>query len=148
MNHVLKYGLLTTVSLLLLSISCCAQADARASAEIIPAMEKAAQSWNNSDLEGYMSLYDSSATMMTADGRIGLNGIRQVFLKYYFVNGKRLQVLHYDRYQLTMLGDDYALLTGRFILDASDKLPRRTGIFSLTMVRRAGGWLILHDHSG
>ncbi|HEY4336272.1 MAG TPA: nuclear transport factor 2 family protein [Puia sp.] len=116
--------------------------------EIFAAMDAATVQWNKGDLDAYMALYDPSATMMLSSGRVGLDSIRGMYVKYYFPGGRPKQELAYDTYQLTMLGKDYALLTGRFILKANDKLPERKGTFSLTMVRRKDGWKILHDHSG
>jgi hypothetical protein len=94
-----------------------------------------------------MALYDRSATMMTSGGRVGIDSIRRIYVVHYFQGGHPKQQLAYDTYQITMLGKDYALLTGRFILKANDKLPERHGSFSLTMVHRKEGWRILHDHS-
>ena len=116
--------------------------------EIFAAMDAATVQWNNGDLDAYMALYDTSATMMLSSGRVGLDSIRGMYVKYYFPGGHPKQELAYDTYQLTMLGKDYALLTGRFILKANDKYPTRKGTFSLTMIRRKDGWKILHDHSG
>jgi ketosteroid isomerase-like protein len=116
--------------------------------EIFAAMNKAAIQWNNGDLDAYMALYDTAATMMLSSGRIGLDSIRGLYVKYYFPGGHPKQELAYDTYELTMLGQDYALLTGRFILKTNDRYPERKGTFSLTMVHRKEGWKILHDHSG
>jgi hypothetical protein len=58
------------------------------------------------------------------------------------------QELSYDHYQLTMLGNNYALLTGTFKLKATDKLAERNGTFSLVFVHRSTQWKLLHDHSG
>jgi uncharacterized protein (TIGR02246 family) len=116
--------------------------------EIFAAMNEATVQWNKGDLDAYMALYDPAATMMLSSGRVGLDSIRGMYVKYYFPGGHPKQELAYDTYQLTMLGKDYALLTGRFILKANDKYPERKGTFSLTMVRRKDGWKILHDHSG
>jgi len=116
--------------------------------EIIKGMNDAALDWNKGNLDGYMALYDLTATMMTKTGRIGLDGIRAVYVKYYFDGNVPKQELSYDNYQLTFLGPDYALLTGSFTLKANTKLPQRTGIYSLIFVRRANGWKLLHDHSG
>jgi len=121
---------------------------AAAEKEIFAAMNAATEQWNKGDLDAYMSLYDPSATMMLSSGRVGLDSIRGMYVKYYFPGGHPRQELAYDTYQLTLLGKDYALLTGRFILKANDKYPERKGTFSLTMVRRKDGWKILHDHSG
>lgn len=116
-----------------------AQTDA-AEREIILSMNDATLKWNNGDLDGYMALYDPNATMMTPGGRVGIDSIRRIYVVHYFQAGRPKQQLAYDSYQFTMLGKDYALLTGRFILKANDKLPERHGSFSLTMVRRKDGW--------
>lgn len=115
--------------------------------EIVASMNDATSKWNSGDLNGYMALYDPTATMMTPGGRVGIDSIRRIYVVHYFQGGHPKQELAYDTYQLTMLGANYALLTGRFILKANDKLPERHGSFSLTMVHRKDGWKILHDHS-
>ena|ERR1700743_1425594 len=142
-----KFAFLATALLVFISSDGNAQ-QVSTERQIIASMDDAALKWNKGDLEGYMALYDASATMMTASGRVGIDSIRRIYLKYYFQEGHPKQELSYDGYQLTMLGDNYALLTGRFVLKANEKLPRRTGIFSLTLVHRKDGWKILHDHSG
>lgn len=116
--------------------------------QVILAMNKAAESWNKGDLDSYMALYDTAATMMMPKGRTGLNAMRELYENYYFENGRPKQWLAYDTYQFTPLGKDYALLTGRFILKANEKMKERTGTFSLVFVRGKDGWKILHDHSG
>src|SRR6476620_4208081 len=116
--------------------------------QIIQSMNQAAEQWNKGDLDGYMALYDTSATMMLPKGRTKINGMRELYEKYYFENGKPKQMLGYDTYEFTALGKEYALLTGRFILKANDKMKERTGTFSLVFVHTANGWKILHDHSG
>jgi len=123
-------------------------AQSAAEKEIFAAMNEATVQWNKGDLDAYMALYDPHATMMLSSGRVGLDSIRGMYVKYYFPGGHPKQELAYDTYQLTLLGKDYALLTGRFILKANEKYPERKGIFSLTMVHRKDGWKILHDHSG
>jgi ketosteroid isomerase-like protein len=116
--------------------------------QIIKLMNEAAEQWNKGDLDGYMALYDTAATMMLPQGRTRINGMRELYEKYYFENGKPKQLLGYDTYEFTPLGKDYALLTGRFILKANEKMKERTGTFSLVFVHTANGWKILHDHSG
>ncbi|MDB5231097.1 MAG: nuclear transport factor 2 family protein [Chitinophagaceae bacterium] len=132
--------------LLLLAITAKAQNTARD--KIINAMNKAADDWNKGDLESYMALYDPSATMMMPAGRAGLDSIRALYVKYYFDGQKPKQELAYENYQVTMLGEKHALLTGSFVLKPNGKLKERKGIFSLVFVRNKNGWKILHDHSG
>jgi ketosteroid isomerase-like protein len=119
-----------------------------AETQVIQLMNKAAEQWNKGDLDGYMALYDTSATMMLPKGRTKINGMRELYEKYYFENGKPKQLLGYDTYEFTLLGKEYALLTGRFILKANEKMKERTGTFSLVFVHTPDGWKILHDHSG
>jgi ketosteroid isomerase-like protein len=116
--------------------------------QVIQSMNEAADKWNNCNLDGYMALYDTSATMMLPKGRTKINGMRELYEKYYFENGKPKQLLGYDTYEFTPLGKEHALLTGRFILKANEKMKERTGTFSLVFVHTANGWKILHDHSG
>lgn len=136
-------------SSLLLTLSLTINAQTKtAEKQIIESMNQAAEQWNKGDLDGYMSLYDTAATMMMPSGRQKINGVRQLYEKYYFEDGKPKQQLSYDTYEFTPLGKDYALLTGRFVLKASEKLKERTGTFSLVFIRRGNTWKILHDHSG
>jgi ketosteroid isomerase-like protein len=116
--------------------------------QVIQAMNEAAEQWNKGDLDDYMALYDTTATMMLPKGRTKVNGMRELYEKYYFENGKPKQMLDYDTYEFTPLGKGYALLTGRFILKANEKMKERTGTFSLVFKHTTNGWKILHDHSG
>jgi ketosteroid isomerase-like protein len=144
----MKNSLLLTPLLLCLAAGQAHAQQAEAEKEIIAAMDDATVKWNKGDVDGYMALYDPSATMMYPTGRVPIDSIRSLYVRHYFAGGHPRQQLAYDTYQLTLLGKDYALLTGRFILKANDQYPERKGTFSLTMVHRKDGWKILHDHSG
>lgn len=141
------YGILLLIVVSIVAVTVKAQTG-NAEEQIIRAMNSAAEDWNKGDLDGYMALYDTAATMMMPGGRAGLKAMRELYEKYYFEDGRPKQPLAYDTYQFTPLGKDYALLTGRFVLKASEKVKERTGTFSLVFVRGPEGWKILHDHSG
>ncbi|MGN6165561.1 MAG: YybH family protein [Flavisolibacter sp.] len=143
MKHCYRILMIIVLSMAVVSVK--AQT---AETQIIQAMNQAAEQWNKGDLDGYMALYDTAATMMMPTGRAKLGGVRALYEKYYFENGQPKQMLAYDSYQFTPLGPDYALLTGRFILKPNEKMKERTGTFSLVLVRRHNEWKILHDHSG
>jgi ketosteroid isomerase-like protein len=114
---------------------------------IISAMKNSENDWNKGDLDSFMKMYTSSSTMMMPAGPVGLNAIRDLYEKKYF-NGKMpKQNLHYDDLKVTLLGTNYALLTGKFILSGNN-LPERSGRYSLVMIHTEDGWKILHDHSG
>ena len=114
---------------------------------IISAMNNSAKDWNKGDLESFMKMYTDSSTMIKPTGPAGLAAIRDLYEKKYF-NGKMpKQNLDYSEMKVTMLGDNYALLTGKFTLSGNN-LPERSGRYSLVMVYTKDGWKILHDHSG
>jgi ketosteroid isomerase-like protein len=142
-----KQTLLASV-ILLFFVSFQAKAQKNDKDLIINSMNKATADWNKGDLDAYMSLYDPAATMMMPTGRVGLTAIRAMYEKYYFEGKTPKQELAYDTYELTMLGRDHALLTGRFILKANTNLKERSGTYSLVFVRKKDGWKLLHDHSG
>lgn len=116
-------------------------------AAIIAAMKNSENDWNLGDLDNFMKMYIASSTMMMPTGPVGLNTIRELYEKKYF-NGKMpKQNLYYDELKVTLLGENYALLTGKFTLSGNN-LPERSGRYSLVMIYTKGGWKILHDHSG
>ncbi|HEY4323738.1 MAG TPA: nuclear transport factor 2 family protein [Mucilaginibacter sp.] len=134
---------------LIISINVYAQdvtADSPAAKEITTTMENSANEWNKGNLEAFMSLYDPSATMMMPTGTAGLDVIRSLYEKKYFVGNMPKQNLRYTDMKVRFLGNDYALLTGAFTLYGNN-LPERSGRYSLVMKHTANGWKILHDHS-
>lgn len=116
-------------------------------AAIIAAMKNSENDWNTGSLDNFMKMYTDSSTMMYPTGPVGLSTIRNLYQTKYF-NGKMpKQNLHYSDMKVTMLGENYALLTGKFTLSGNN-LPERSGVYSLVMVYTKDGWKILHDHSG
>jgi len=116
-------------------------------AAIIAAMKNSENDWNTGNLDNFMKMYTESSTMMYPTGPVGLSTIRNLYQTKYF-NGKMpKQNLHYSEMKVTMLGENYALLTGKFTL-SGNSLPERSGVYSLVMVYTKDGWKILHDHSG
>jgi len=113
---------------------------------IITAMKNSANDWNNGDLANFMKRYTPTSTMMMPTGPVGLSSIRDLYQNHYF-NGKMpKQHLAYDELKVTLLGANYALLTGKFTLSGNN-LPERSGRYSLVMIYTNDGWKILHDHS-
>ena len=110
------------------------------------AMEQSARDWNGGRLDRYMTLYDSAATFMFSTGPVGLEGIRDNYQKVFFDGTQPKQQLKYEDLVIRPLGEDYALLTGKFVLSGNG-LKERRGIYTLVFVRRVNGWKVLHDHS-
>jgi len=117
-----------------------------AQSKIITAMKNSENDWNKGDLDSFMKMYTDESTMMMPTGPAGINTIKELYEKKYF-NGKMpKQNLHYEDLKVTLLGEKYALLTGKFILTGNN-LPERSGVYSLVMILTRNGWKILHDHS-
>jgi len=113
---------------------------------IISAMNNSANDWNKGDLDSFMKMYTDSSTMMMPTGPAPVGNIKELYEKKYF-NGKMpKQNLYYSELKVTLLGDNYALLTGKFTLSGNN-LQERSGRYSLVMVLTKTGWKILHDHS-
>jgi ketosteroid isomerase-like protein len=123
------------------------QAEAQdAQSKIVAAMKNSDNDWNKGDLNSFMKMYTDESTMMMPTGPAGINTIKELYEKKYF-NGKMpKQNLHYDELKVTLLGEKYALLTGKFTLSGNN-LPERSGRYSLVMILTKDGWKILHDHS-
>lgn len=113
---------------------------------IITAIKNSENDWNKGDLNSFMKMYTDESTMMMPTGPAGISTINDLYEKKYF-NGKMpKQNLHYDDLKVTLLGEKYALLTGKFTLSGNN-LPERSGRYSLVMILTKDGWKILHDHS-
>jgi len=117
-----------------------------AQSKIITAMKNSENDWNKGNLDSFMKMYTDESTMMMPTGPAGIDAIKDLYEKKYF-NGKMpKQNLHYDDLKVTLLGEKYALLTGKFTLSGNN-LPERSGRYSLVMILTKNGWKILHDHS-
>jgi ketosteroid isomerase-like protein len=146
-NNLRLYAFLSFLFLSVFTIQARAQNMLSKEAAIIAAMNSSAIDWNKGDLDSFMKMYTESSTMMMPTGPVGVSAIRELYEKKYF-NGKMpRQNLYYDEMKVTLLGENYALLTGKFTLSGNN-LPERSGRYSLVMVYTKDGWKILHDHSG
>jgi len=79
-------------------------------------LDSTAAGWNRNDLARYLAAYDTSMSSMTRNGPVGLaattTGVKAAFWK----DGKANQQLRYEHLEVRMLGADYALCTGHFVL--------------------------------
>ncbi|ANE51685.1 YybH family protein [Flavisolibacter tropicus] len=114
--------------------------------EIVTVMNQSAQDWNAGNLDAFMAVYDTASTFMLSKGPVGIKGMRENYQKGFFNGDKPKQNLRYEDMVVRPLGNEHALLTGKFVLSGNG-LPERRGIYTLIFVRRGNVWKILHDHS-
>ena len=105
-----------------------------------------AVNWNDGDLDGFIAPYGDSATYMTTDGPIHRADMRRHYETKYFAAGMKRRTLHFEQLSVRPMGDDYALMTGRYVLEGGTA-PPQTGWFTLVWGKTPAGWRILHDHS-
>jgi ketosteroid isomerase-like protein len=87
-------------------------------------------------------------TFMTVDGpRPGIAPIEKAFSETYFSGGRPKQQLRIEQLLARGLGNDAALLTGRFVLSGGDE-AEQSGWFTTVWLRTPSGWWVVHDHSG
>jgi ketosteroid isomerase-like protein len=115
-------------------------------AGLVSLLNATAVNWNEGDLEGFIAPYGESATYMTKDGPVHRADMRRHYETKYFAAGVERRKLHYEQLAVRPLGDHYALMTGRYVLDGG-VAPPQTGWFTLVWNETPEGWHILHDHS-
>jgi len=115
-------------------------------AALVAQLQASATSWNNGDLDGFIAPYAAESRYMTSEGPIGRDAMKARYAGKYFGAGKKPRPLRFEQAEVRALGDDHALMTGRYIL-GGDGQPDQSGWFTLVWVRTPAGWRILHDHS-
>jgi uncharacterized protein (TIGR02246 family) len=121
-------------------------------ADLVPTFraqfDRAAADWNGGDLDGFMADYArDSLTGFVSAGRVerGYDWIRAHYAPR-FAKGARRDSLWFENLQVRPLGQDFALVTARYVL-ATDGATVSSGPFTLVMQRQTDGWKIVHDHT-
>ena len=107
-----------------------------------------AAAWNKGDLVGFMKGYLESEELSFFSGNNKTKGWKATLQRYqkkYQGEGNSMGKLSFDEMSIEMLGNDHALVRGRFRLQLKSDNP--TGIFTLVMRKTAVGWRIIHDHT-
>ena len=85
--------------------------------------------------------------MMGGRGLIaGRDTIKAGLERSFWRDGRAIQTLRYEDVRVRMLGENYALVTGRCVLTGGGR-PDYSCRFSLTWARENGHWVMIHDHS-
>jgi ketosteroid isomerase-like protein len=104
--------------------------------------------WNAKDLNAFMKGYWESDKLSFFSGNSKTAGWKATLERYqkkYQGEGKEMGRLTFDELSIERLGDDHALVRGRFRLQLTNDMP--TGIFTLIFRRTPAGWKIVHDHT-
>lgn len=116
-------------------------------AQIRAILASTAVGWNQGNLQQYLAAYTDTATEMGRNGpEGGRSAIERTMREGFWKTGRPIQNLRYEHLDVRMLGKDYALVTGQYVLSGADR-PDRTGWFTTIWTRTKEGWRMIHDHS-
>jgi beta-aspartyl-peptidase (threonine type) len=104
--------------------------------------------WNQGDLEGFMAGYWKSDRLSFVSGNnktAGWQATLDRYRKTYQGEGKEMGKLSFEDLSIELLGNDHALVRGRFRLKLQKDEP--TGLFTLILRKLPEGWRIIHDHT-
>jgi ketosteroid isomerase-like protein len=116
-------------------------------AAIRTVLDAQSDAWNRGDIEGYMDGYDRSPATEFVGGDSITRGWQPVLDRYRkkYDSRDKMGVLTYSDVEITIIGNDAALVLGRWRLKRASDEPH--GTFSLLFRRTKAGWRIVHDHS-
>jgi ketosteroid isomerase-like protein len=113
---------------------------------LIAQLQATTADWNKGDIDAFVVPYDASSTFMTREGPVGREAMKAHYKDVFVGASAKPRPLRFERVTVRPLGDDHALMTGRFVLGGDGK-PDQSGWFTLVWMRTPLGWRILHDHS-
>jgi len=131
--------------ILLLSHSIFAQSNEKL--EILRVLESQRLSWNDGNLEQYMTGYWQSDSLLFVGKRGPQYGWQKTFDNYKksYPNKVAMGKLTFNILKVDVYTSDYAFVLGEWILDREKDQPR--GFFTLQMRKINGQWKVIADHS-
>lgn len=115
---------------------------------LIGVLEKQESDWNRGDLKSFLAAYWNSDTLRS----VSVRGLQygwdrlQGNLSRTFPDSASMGHLDYDVIHIEMIGDNDALLTGKWLRKNDKKF--RGGYFSILLRKINGRWLIVAEHFG
>jgi len=138
------------VKLAFLSLVLCAGLlGAPSETDIRAVLDRQVADWNRGDVDSFMQGYDRSDQTLFI-GKNVTRGWQQVIERYRttYPTREKMGQLSFSEIEVHPLGDEYALVIGRFHLTrAAENGGDASGVFSLTFHRTSEGWKIIADHT-
>lgn len=114
---------------------------------ILHQLELSRQSWNKGDMEGYMSVYCNSDSLLFMGSNKITRGWETTLNNYKkaYPDERSRGRLDYTFTHFNQLADDCLLVIGRFYL--TREIGNAEGNFSLIWKKINGEWKIIQDHT-
>jgi uncharacterized protein (TIGR02246 family) len=121
--------------------------DAGIIAAVRAVLDAQRDAWNRGDVEGYMDGYSRSADTVFVSGDNVTRGWQTVLDRYKnnYNSREKMGTLTFSDLEITPLGNDTALVLGRWQLQRANDEPH--GRFTLILRHAKQGWKIVHDHT-
>lgn len=115
--------------------------------EILEVLDSGKKSWNSGDIEGYMSTYLKSDTLIFVGGSKLQKGWDQTLDNYMkaYPSKESMGELEYGSLRVEMQTSEKATVTGTWKLLGLETTP--SGYFTLLLVKTPAGWKIYRDHT-
>jgi uncharacterized protein (TIGR02246 family) len=119
------------------------QSETQAISEVVAGMEAA---WNRGDFAGYMAAFKRPDVVFVSKGEIQKDwqGTLDHYVRDYGGDPKRRGKLHFFDLRIEILGEDAAMLTGRYRLEGGGK--PQDGINTRLFRKVKGQWVIALNH--
>jgi uncharacterized protein (TIGR02246 family) len=123
-------------------------ADPSNEAVVSGVLEASARAWSKGDLDRFMQCYEDSSVPTYVKGGDVVHGFQAIHDMYAarFGGGGSMGRLSMTVLDFKPLGDDYALVTGRYKLVRAPAADAG-GVFTLVFHKSAAGWRIISDHT-
>jgi len=115
---------------------------------LIGVLEKQESDWNKGNLNGFISAYWDSDTLRS----VTVRGIQygkdrlQRYLTKNFLDSASMGHLDYDVIHIELIGENDALLTGKWLRKNDKKF--RGGYFTILLRKLNNRWMIVAEHFG
>src|SRR5215831_5140393 len=119
-----------------------------AKAPVQKVLDDQVAAWNKGDLEGFMAGYWKSDELTFFSGKDvtkGWNATLERYKKRYQAEGKEMGKLTFSELKIEMLGEEGALVRGRWKVVTSKETLQ--GLFTVIFKKTSDGWKIVHDHT-
>ncbi|MCZ2152767.1 MAG: SgcJ/EcaC family oxidoreductase, partial [Bryobacterales bacterium] len=130
-----------------MSSVCLTAADA--CTEVLGVMHAQQEAWNRGDLDGFLESYEKAGdiTFVGREVSRGFDGLVKRYRSTYGDRG-RMGQLQFAELEFRPLGEDYALVIGRFQLTRTESAGgNASGRFTVVLHKSVNGWKIIHDHT-
>jgi beta-aspartyl-peptidase (threonine type) len=121
--------------------------DAGTTRAVTEVLEAQVRAWNAGDIAGFMAHYWKSEQLTFSSGGSTTRGWRQTKARYEerYATREAMGRLTFDELEVTPLGEEAALVLGRWRLEREADSPG--GNFTLVFRKLDGRWVVVHDHT-